>query len=128
MTAENIEERLSRLRTEWPADWIVDRVMSQIGKAPEPVDGRARWLLRPPRRPRFVAALAASGLIAALGLAWGLIASHPANLQAAVEQNFARDSERAATRWQRRACLSMKCLAARTDDAHFFFFSSACGP
>jgi hypothetical protein len=90
MTAENIEDRLARLKAEWPAGSIVDRVMSQLGTAPQSVSSHRLASPRLPRRPRLVAALAASGLIAALGLAWVLIASHPATLQAAVEQYLAR--------------------------------------
>jgi hypothetical protein len=90
MTPDNVEERLARLRAAWPAESIADRVMARLGACPDAPSDRRAWLSRLPRRSRLVAALAASGLLAAVSLAWLLIASHPATLLAAVEQNLAR--------------------------------------
>jgi hypothetical protein len=86
MTPDNVEERLARLRAEWPAESIVDRVMARLGTSLDPVAARSAWFTRP----RLFAALAASGLLAAVGLAWLLIATHPTTLLATVEQNLAR--------------------------------------
>jgi hypothetical protein len=90
MTSDNVEDRLARLRADWPAGSIVDQVMARIGSRPEPVPARRTRFPRLPRRPRLVAALAASGLFVALGLAWLLIAGHPTTLLAAIQDNLGR--------------------------------------
>jgi hypothetical protein len=89
MTPENVEKRLAELRAAWPAGSIVDRVMARLALLPEavPPPSHRPWYSR---RPRLITAMAASGLLAAFGLAWLLIASQPTTLLAAIAQNLAR--------------------------------------
>jgi hypothetical protein len=90
MTSEYVENRLARLRAEWPARSIVDTVMAEIGAHPEPAAAHRSWIPRLLRTRRLAAALTACGLFAALGLAWLLIASHPTTLLAAIEGDLSR--------------------------------------
>jgi hypothetical protein len=80
-TTNDAEDRLERLRAEWPVGSIVDHVMARIR-----LDAPQR------RRPwgRLFAGLAASGLLGALGLAWFIVASHPTTLLAAVQDDLKR--------------------------------------
>jgi hypothetical protein len=80
-TPDDLDDRLARLRAEWPVGSMVDDVMARIGSA---APRRAR------RRGRLFAGLAASGLVAALGLAWLIVASHPTTLLAAVQDSLER--------------------------------------
>jgi hypothetical protein len=94
-TPDDLEGRLARLRAEWPVDSIVDEVMARIGPAPP---RRVR------RRARLFAGLAASGLVAALGLAWLFVASQPTTLLAAVKDSLerARSAHLVITAWNDR--------------------------
>jgi hypothetical protein len=89
MTPEHVEDRLASLRAGWPARSIVDRVMARLAMVPEteaPPSSRS-WFSR---WPRLITAAVASGLLAAFGLAWLVIASQPTTLLAAIAQNLAR--------------------------------------
>jgi len=88
MTSDNVEDRLDRLRADWPARSIVNRVMARIGTGPKLNPARRSWIPRTPRRLGLAAALGASGLFAALGLTWLLIASHPTTLLGALQDNL----------------------------------------
>ncbi len=81
MTSNDLEDRLERLRSEWPAGSIVENVMARI-------ETETPGLVR--RRHRLFAGLAASGLVAALGLAWLIVASQPTTLLAAVQDGLKR--------------------------------------
>jgi outer membrane lipoprotein-sorting protein len=87
MTPDHVENRLGQLRADWPVGSVVEKVMSRISTEPALIKARrarSRRLVSP------LAALAASGLLAAAGLAWVIITSHPSTLQAAVQDNLAR--------------------------------------
>ncbi|SIO40388.1 RNA polymerase sigma factor, sigma-70 family [Singulisphaera sp. GP187] len=80
-TPDDLDDRLARLRAEWPVGSMVDDVMARIGPA-TPRSVR--------RRARLVAGLAAAGLIAAIGLAWVIVVSQPRTLLAAVQDGLER--------------------------------------
>jgi hypothetical protein len=87
MTPDDLEDRLAQLRADWPVQSIVEDVMARIGIAPhDRVTSRSRRLWRG----RFVAAVAASGLLACVALTWLVIASGPQTLQAAVQGSLAK--------------------------------------
>ncbi len=88
MTSESSEDRLERLRSEWPARSIVECVMAEISTQPGPLNGRRSWLARLLRARRLAAAAAACGLFTALVLAWMIIAAHPTTLLAAIESDL----------------------------------------
>ncbi len=90
MTSDRVEDRLERLRAEWPARSIVDTVMAEISSRPVQASARRSWLSRLLRARLLAAAVAACGLFTALGLAWLLIASHPTTLLAAIQDNLGR--------------------------------------
>lgn len=92
---DDLDDRLARLRAEWPVGSMVDGVMARIGPA---APRRAR------RRKRLFAALAASGLVVATGLAWLMIVSRPTTLLAAVQDGLerARSAHLAITAWNDR--------------------------
>lgn len=80
MAADDLEDRLARLRAEWPFGSMVDDVMARIGP-PEPRRSRLR--------PRLFAGVAASGLVAAL-VVWLIILGQPKTLLAAVQDGLKR--------------------------------------
>lgn len=80
-TTDDLDGRLARLRAEWPVGSMVDNVMARI-TPPAP--------RRELRRRRLFAGLAASGLFAAVGLAWLLVVSQPKTLLAAVQDGLER--------------------------------------
>ena len=90
MTSESFQDRLERLRSEWPARSIVECVMAEISTQPGPRNGRRSWLARLLRARRLAAAVAACGLFTALVLAWMIIAAHPTTLLAAIESDLVK--------------------------------------
>jgi hypothetical protein len=87
MTPDHVEDRLAQLRSQWPVGSLAATIITRISSEPVPMKAhraRSHRLVSP------LAALAASGLLAALGLAWVIIASHPSTLLAAVQDNLAR--------------------------------------
>jgi hypothetical protein len=89
---EDLGGRFARLRDEWPTGSIVDDVMDRI-RTSAPVHARHRG--------RLLAGLAASGLVALLGLAWLILASQPTTLLAAVQDGLkrARSAHLVMTAW-----------------------------
>lgn len=79
-TPDDLDDRMARLRDEWPAGSMVDDVMARIGPAPP---------RRIPRR-RLLAGLAASGLVAAIGVAWLSVGGQQRTLLAAVQDGIKR--------------------------------------
>ena len=77
MPSNELEDRLDRLHASWPVGSIVNEVMSKLDPLPQTLRPRLS-------RHRLVAAVAASGLIAAMGLAWVIVASTPRTLFASV--------------------------------------------
>ena len=94
-TTNDLEDRLGQLRAEWPAGSMVGSVMARIGTA---APRRVR------RTHRVLAGLAASGLAAALVLAWLVVFSHPATLLASVQDELkrARSAHLVITSWDDR--------------------------
>lgn len=94
-TTDDLDDRLARLRGDWPVGSMVDDVMARIGPA---APGRRG------RRSRLFAGLAATGLAASLLLAWLVVASQPTTLLAAVQEGLekARSAHLAITTWDDR--------------------------
>jgi hypothetical protein len=80
-TSDDLDGRLARLRAEWPVGSMVGDVMARVG----PAESK-----RPRRRGRLFAGLTATGLVAALVLAWLFVASRPTTLLAAVRAGLER--------------------------------------
>lgn len=91
-TTDDLDDRLARLREEWPVGSMVDDVMARIGP------GMPR---RIPRRRQLLAGLVASALIAAIGLAWLTVVNQPKTLLAAVQDDLkkARTAHLTITAW-----------------------------
>src|SRR5262249_10845222 len=108
-TPDDLDGRLARLRAEWPVGSMVDNVMAQIGPA---APRHAR------RRGRLFAGLAASGLVAALGLAWLIVASQPTTLLAAVQDGLkrARSAHLVITSWDDRGAAHRAEIWYRRDE------------
>jgi hypothetical protein len=86
MTSNELEDRLERLRSEWPAGSIVSDVMARIGPADGPVAAsgpRRRWR-------RAAVGLVAAGLLAASVLALMSLVGHSNPVQAAIQEALAR--------------------------------------
>ncbi len=86
MTSNELEDRLERLRWEWPAGSIVADVMARIGPEAGPVAAsgpRRRWR-------RAAVGLVAAGLLAASVLALMSLVGHSNPVQAAIQEALAR--------------------------------------
>jgi hypothetical protein len=86
MTTDDLEERLAKLRADWPVPSMVHDVMAQIDAAATKAGSR------PPRgrRRQLALGVAVLGLLACLGLGWTLFTGGPRTLQAAIEEGLAR--------------------------------------
>ena len=79
--SDDLDDRLDRLRSDWPVESMVDDVMTRVNNC------------APRRAPKFgrnrvFAVLAASMTIATLALVWLLIFSRPASLLASVQNDL----------------------------------------
>ena len=86
MISNDVEDRLERLRSEWPAGSIVADVMARIGPEAGPVAAsgqRRRWR-------RAAVGLVAAGLMAASVLALVSLVGHSNPRQAAIQEALAR--------------------------------------
>ena len=79
--SDDLDDRLDRLRSDWPVESMVDDVMTRVNNyAPR----------RAPKfgRNRVFAGLAASMMLATLALVWLLVFSRPASLLASVQNDL----------------------------------------
>ena len=96
-TSENRDDRLDRLRSEWPVESMVDGVMARVNElAPRP--------RRKPRRTKILASLALSAMIASLALGWILLFSRPQSLLASVQHDLrqAKHAHIVITHWDKK--------------------------
>jgi hypothetical protein len=86
MISDDVDDRLSRLREEWPVASITENVMARVRTLED-----SEISPRRPRR-RALAAAALAAVCVGLGMAWIYVASTPSTLMAAVQDSLARAS------------------------------------
>jgi hypothetical protein len=83
--SDNLDDRLDRLRSDWPVDSMVADVMTRINRHSPRRSSKFG-------RKRVFAGLAASGIVITLAFVWLIMLSRPASLLASVQDDLNRAS------------------------------------